>query len=103
MTPTPFVDDPKLSDDDRTRAGEYVLGLLEGKERVAFEAQMELRKELVREVDAWTMNLTQGYQQIDWSLALPVDSQLWNAIEVRLAAQEPRAASAGKEGTPQAG
>lgn len=62
------------------RAGEYVLGLIEGAERVAFEAEMQRDPELAERVDT----LSRRMQALDDTAAGPANAALWPAIEARL-------------------
>ncbi|MEJ2621532.1 MAG: anti-sigma factor [Candidatus Thiodiazotropha sp.] len=67
--------------DNTTRAGEYVLGTLQGEERVAFENQLQRDIRLQEEVDAWQQRLAPMLEGID-----PVSppEAVWQAVESRL-------------------
>jgi anti-sigma-K factor RskA len=69
-------------------AGDYVLGLLRGGERRAFEAEMALTPGLADEVAAWEQRL------LPLALAVPAarpPQALWNRIEAAIAPPAPAA------------
>lgn len=68
------------------RAGEYVLGTLDGDDRVAFEARLAAEPDLRAFVDAWEMRLGSA-------LALdtrtePAGARVWQGIEAALGARQ---------------
>jgi anti-sigma-K factor RskA len=71
-------------DEKLAAAGEYVIGSLEGSERLAFEAQLASDADLASMV----RRLEQQMQTLDDTVvAEPVDGRLWAGIEARLGAQ----------------
>lgn len=64
----------------RELAGDYVLGLLEGAERAAFEAELQRDPTLAHLVDRLALQM----QALDDTASGPVDPALWDSIEARL-------------------
>jgi anti-sigma-K factor RskA len=70
-----------ISNEQRALAGEYVLGLLEGAELAAFEAQMAQQPHLSQLVDRLALQM----QALDDTAAGEANPAQWAAIEARLA------------------
>jgi anti-sigma-K factor RskA len=70
-----------MSPEQRERAGEYVLGLLEGADRAAFEREMAGNAALRDAVDKLKMHLG---KLDDTVTPLPADPALWQRIAARL-------------------
>jgi anti-sigma-K factor RskA len=67
--------------DDRTLAGELVLGLLEGEAKAEAERRLASDPAFAREVEGWRMR----FSEFDSNTPLrPVDEQLWRKIEAAL-------------------
>jgi anti-sigma-K factor RskA len=71
--------------DNTTLAGEYVLGTLQGEERVEFESQLQSDIRLQEEVDAWQQRLAPMLEGIE--PVSPPDA-VWHAVESRLIDQQ---------------
>lgn len=84
MSTTP---EPTLPHDDETLAGEYVLGLVEGRDRHTVERRLETDRGFADAVERWRLRL----QPIDLGAQpLQPSPELWLRIEAALAAQEQR-------------
>jgi anti-sigma-K factor RskA len=72
-----------IGDDDRdARVADYVLGLMETRERErAFEAEMERDPSLKREVEAWRTRLA---ELDETATPEPLDESLWHRIDTDL-------------------
>lgn len=82
---------PNLTPDDEMLAGEFVLGLVEGRDRDAVERRIETDRAFADAVERWRVRL----QPIDLgTLPLQPSPELWPRIEAALAARERRPAVA---------
>lgn len=86
MTPSPDSPDDRQERD--AQAGEYVLGLVEGAERIALERRIEQEPALARSVESWRSHLA----AIDATARpIPPSPGLWQRIESEIAAILPAA------------
>jgi anti-sigma-K factor RskA len=74
-------------DDDRTLAGELVLGLLEGEAKAHAEQRFATDDSFAREVEGWRMRFSEFDNQ---TAPQPAGEELWRRIESGIAGSVPR-------------
>lgn len=86
MTPSPATQTERQERD--ARAGEYVLGLVDGAERSALEQRIEREPDLAASVESWRVHLA----ALDATARpIPPSPGLWSRIEAEIAAILPAA------------
>ena len=74
--------------DDRTLAGEYVLGLLEGAAKLDAERRLAADPAFAREVESWRVRFAAFDDAVE---PQPVGDELWHKIEAGVPAAASRA------------